>query len=392
MRIVIVAAVFPPEPVVSARILYELACNLSVSHDVIVLKPRPSRPHGFIFGSFEANNKIRVVELKSFVYSRSNFIGRSIESISFGISSSFFLLYNNKRYDCVYNGAWPLFGQLFVSITCAIFKKKYILPIQDIYPEAVSHRIPYSMRWLMNIFRSIDKINLKLASRSYTISDNLRHYISSTRGLKLEKLDLIYNWQNTSDFTFSEMSKRTERFSFMYLGNIGKASGVISLIDLFNRAGLHNCDLFIAGSGSVRHEAEEFTLLNNIDNVHFLDVPFGNVDAVQQMADVLILFTLGNTSIYSVPSKLPAYMMSSKPVLAFVHPDSETSRIINLSGCGWAVDSNNDTAFIQLLRQIPSVERDTLYNFGKNGSAFAREYMSEKNLNLLVRLVENLEY
>jgi glycosyltransferase involved in cell wall biosynthesis len=390
MRIVIVAAVFPPEPVVSARILYELACRLSVSHEVIVLKPRPSRPHGFLFENFEPNNKIRVIELVSFVYSRSNFIGRFIESISFGMSSSFFLFYNYKRYDIVYNGAWPLFGQLFVSLTCAIFQKKYLLPIQDIYPEAVSHRIPYSFRWLLNILRMIDKINLRLASKIYTISDNLRQYISLTRGVKLEKIDLLYNWQNTSDFSFSPMAKRSERFSFMYLGNIGKASGIIYLIDFFNRAGLDKCDLYIAGSGSVRREAEEFTHLNQIDNVHFLDVPFGNVDAVQQMADVLILFTLGNTSIYSVPSKLPAYMMSSKPVLAFVHPESETSRIINSSGCGWAVDSNNNTAFIKLLQQIPGLETSRLDHFGKNGSAFAREYMSEKNLNLLVLMIENL--
>lgn len=45
-RILIVTAVFPPEPVVSAQISYDLATELSKKYNVTVLCPPPTRPNG----------------------------------------------------------------------------------------------------------------------------------------------------------------------------------------------------------------------------------------------------------------------------------------------------------------------------------------------------------
>lgn len=390
MRIIIVAAVFPPEPVVSSRTLHELALALSDSHDVTVIRPRPSRPHGFSFESLESDPNIRVIQLGSFVYSRSKFLGRFLESMSFGIHSAIFLIFNARRFDVVYNGAWPLFGQLFVNLVCLFFSKKVLLPVQDIYPEAIENRIPQLFKFLYIILMTVDKVNLKIATRVYTISEKMRRYIAESRKLEAGKIDIIYNWQNTSDFTDIVKNVESSRFTFMFLGNIGKISGIIKLIDLFQKAGCENCDLIIAGNGSLRNEAEEFTRIREIANVHFMDVPPGKVDEIQKMANILVLFTLDNAAIYSVPSKLPSYMMSSKPVLAFVHPDSESSRIINLSDCGWSIDSKSEAEFVEKLRELPELDSCTLDILGNNGRKFARENFSEENLAVLVRVIENM--
>ena len=46
--VLIISAVFPPEPIVSAKLSEDIANGL-VEHDikVIVLHPRPTRPYGF---------------------------------------------------------------------------------------------------------------------------------------------------------------------------------------------------------------------------------------------------------------------------------------------------------------------------------------------------------
>lgn len=48
--VLIISAVFPPEPIVSAKLSEDIANGL-VEHDikVIVLHPRPTRPYGFEF-------------------------------------------------------------------------------------------------------------------------------------------------------------------------------------------------------------------------------------------------------------------------------------------------------------------------------------------------------
>ena len=48
MNILIISAVFPPEPVVSANLSRDLAEELSKNNQVTVLCPKPTRPNGFI--------------------------------------------------------------------------------------------------------------------------------------------------------------------------------------------------------------------------------------------------------------------------------------------------------------------------------------------------------
>ena len=47
--ILLASSVFPPEPVVSATIGFDLAEALSVDSEVMVVTPKPTRPLGFLF-------------------------------------------------------------------------------------------------------------------------------------------------------------------------------------------------------------------------------------------------------------------------------------------------------------------------------------------------------
>ena len=58
-NILIITAVFPPEPVTSATLNYDLAVALSLDYNVTVLTPRPSRPAGFDFSSIKHEDNLR---------------------------------------------------------------------------------------------------------------------------------------------------------------------------------------------------------------------------------------------------------------------------------------------------------------------------------------------
>ena len=84
LKILIISAVFPPEPVVSASLSKDIATELAKKHEVTVICPNPSRPHGFIFEKENDDKDYQVVRLNSYTYSESKIIGRLMENYIFG--------------------------------------------------------------------------------------------------------------------------------------------------------------------------------------------------------------------------------------------------------------------------------------------------------------------
>ncbi|MGD9930640.1 MAG: hypothetical protein AB7U05_11525 [Mangrovibacterium sp.] len=73
--ILLVSAVFPPEPVVSATIAHDLAVTLSDDATVRVLRPKPTRPYGFSFDCLRMEyKKFEHVILPSYTCARSGLL------------------------------------------------------------------------------------------------------------------------------------------------------------------------------------------------------------------------------------------------------------------------------------------------------------------------------
>ena len=67
-KIIIISAVFPPEPMVSASISFDLAESLSGIHEITVPSPAPSSPAGYNFSQpVNSLKNFKHIELKSFI-------------------------------------------------------------------------------------------------------------------------------------------------------------------------------------------------------------------------------------------------------------------------------------------------------------------------------------
>jgi len=89
LNILIVSAVFRPEPIVSARLSEDIAIELAVDHKVTVISPRPTRPFGFTFLSKHNSKCYSLINLNSYTCPESNLFGRFKESYSFGLAKSY---------------------------------------------------------------------------------------------------------------------------------------------------------------------------------------------------------------------------------------------------------------------------------------------------------------
>ena len=394
-KILIISCVFPPEPVVSAMLSEDIATGLSEEKRVVVLCPRPTRPKGFHFSQINAREDYKVVHLKSFTYARSSLLGRLYESYSFGKYCAKYINNHAQEFRLIYINSWPLFSQFRIIKSAKKFNIRSVIHIQDIYPESLINKLPFCKKIALKILLPIDKYSLRNATHIICISENMKLFLQSTRKIPAEKFTVIPNWQNEEKFiSYRSLNARQrsglrESLTFMYLGNNGPLAGVDHLIKSFIRANISNAKLIVAGAGSKTDACKKLVSDLNGDGIEFLTVPEGKVAEIQDLADVMLLPVKKNGAMSSIPSKLPAYMFSAKPIIGSLDLQSDTAKAIIQSGCGIVVEPENETELINAMKEVSKWSKQVLEEKGNAGFEYGMLHFSKKeNLNKVISIIE----
>ncbi len=396
-KVLIISAVFPPEPVVSAQISECLASELSKNHKVTVLSPQPTRPYGHHFDELTNKTDYQVKRLNSYTCPKFNVIGRFCESISFGVHCKQYIKKNHKDIDIIYLNSWPLFSQYVIIREAKKYQIKTITHIQDIYPESLLEKLPLG-KFLNTFLLPLDRYILRNSTKVLAISEQMKDYLSQSRQIDISKFVVVYNWQDEDSFIRYRNSKKNQEdinrpFVFMYLGNNGPLAGVDLLIKSFALANIPNSKLIIAGKGSMTNDSIELARLLGAKNIEFMAVPNGAVPEIQDMADVMLLPVKRNGARSSVPSKLPAYMFSAKPIIGSVDLDSDTAKAIQSANCGIIVNPEDKNMLSKAMVDISQWNKKELMERGEFGFHFAMQnYSKESNLTNLITLIENQLY
>ncbi|WP_027377819.1 glycosyltransferase family 4 protein [Kaistella palustris] len=395
----IISCVFPPEPTVSGQVMFDVATALSETGKVKVITPKPTRPFNFKFDEKRvASHNFEHLVTDSFTSPQMTLLGRYKESKSFGKWCYDYITENHKDIELVYMNAWPLFSQE------AIIKaaKKYNIPcvtiIQDIYPESLTNKLPVGKGLIQSILLKKDRFILQNSTKVLCISDNMKAYLAKTRNLPLDHFSVIVNWQDENTFIqyldeSTAAAKHTENtpFTYMYLGNNGPVAGVEFLIECFVKAAVPNSRLVIAGSGSKKEDCENLAKSLNAHNVEFMSVPEGKVPQTQAIADVMLLPVKKNGAYSSIPSKLPAYMFSKKPIIGSLDVDSDTAKAISDADAGIVVEPEDPEKLVGAIREIASWSSEKIQQKGENGFKYAMENFSKSgNLKKITKIIESL--
>ena len=395
-EIIIVNAVYPPEPVVSAQIGRDLAVHLAQEGGrVTVLCPFPTRPAGAQYSEYRKNDGVRVarvegvevIRLPSFTAPESTVINRMRESFSFGQHVHQYLKRHYADVDVIYANTWPLLGQAFIARYCKRRGIPLVLHIQDIYPESLLCKWPLALRGVLApLLTAFDRWIVRQATRVVVISENMRRTYVEGRGLAPEKVVVISNWIDEGRFSRlparSDACKRygvpEEKFTFLFLGNVGPVAGVHGLIEAFHAAQLKQAQLVIAGDGSAKAACIELVKRLMASDVLFISDPdVGNVPMLQSIAHVCLLPLRKGAGMSSMPSKLPAYMFSAKPVLATVDVESDTARSIREAKCGWMGEPENTQWLAAKMTEISILPTAELTAMGQRGLAYSLMHFSK---------------
>lgn len=399
MKIVIISACAPPEPVGAGRISWDIAEYMAgINFEVWLISPRPSRPVDVKYPKVrkttidKVSNNFFHVRINSFSYPNFNLFLRMVESFDFGFKSIRFVNRRIGGYDLLYALPWPFIGQMAVQL----FRRNKNIPliwnIQDLYPESFLHKI--KLKSIKAFFKPLYLVDRYLANKSdhlALVSDTIQQVYLFDRNIAPNKLSVIRNWQDESEFGMTLLAKSIlhdkyqlgflkDKFVFMYLGNIGPVASVDIIISSFTKLNKENSVLIIAGSGSYKRKCQ--TLADNLgsSNIYFIEVPLGlkPVVELQSLADVLLLPIHPEAADSSIPSKLIAYMLSKKPIITSANIISETAIAVKESNCGWITETNELKDWISVFMHVLDLDRGVLKDIGIRGYEFAINNYSKK--------------
>lgn len=392
--ILLISAVFPPEPIVSANLSYDIATQLSKKgNEVTVISPKPSRPYGHVFvNEINTEVKFKHIILDSYISPKSRIFGRFIESYSFGQYSKKFISEHADEIEIVYINTWPLLAQYYAIKTAKKYSIPIILHIQDIYPESLAKKLPNVLSQIVQLsFVRFDKINLKNATKIIAISGNMKKFLETKRKIVSQKIDVVRNWQNDDKFISFRHKERKENnlFTFMYVGSISASAGVDHIIQAFKTIdNKDNKRLVIAGSGSDKEKCKK--LASNSSSIEFWDAPYNEIPEIQSKADVLLLSLKKGVGLTASPSKFTAYLFSKKTVIASLDLESDTAKCIEESGCGFVCLPEDVTDLSNTMDEVSRISLEKLDEMGQKGYQYALNNLSKKeNLKKITEIIQN---
>jgi colanic acid biosynthesis glycosyl transferase WcaI len=409
MRIVIVSALFPPEPVISAQTSAHIAEALvRRGHRVTVLTPYPSRPAGKLYPGFSRRLFSRQTGPEGFEIRRcfstfspkSSMVSRFMENLSFGLTGGWAVV-TMARPDVLYANTWPALATGILSFLCRIRHIPLVISIQDVYPESLiaqgriraNGAIARCMRWIDGVIAQDADVVIVISERFAKIYEESRHVVR-------ERLHVIPNWL-AEDTIILDLDDAAEQFRaqkgipreallFAYGGNVGAASGLESVIEVFrNLSGLEGIYLLIGGEGSHLAKCQRLALDCGGRVVFHTPWPIEETSLLLRAADVLVLPTRGTQSLASMPSKLITYMLAGRPVIALALPDSDMAVMIQRSGCGWIVEPDRPEQLLTLIQEIADTIPEQRAQRGQAGRDFAlRNLTRNTNVPNVVGILE----
>jgi glycosyltransferase involved in cell wall biosynthesis len=333
----------------------------------------------------EIKEGINIIFSRTLSTVHKNFIWRAIAFLSFSISS-FFEAVKVKNVDIIWGTSPPIF-QALTAMTVSILKRKpFVFELRDLWIDFAKDLNIVNNSLIIYISKRIEIILYKKAEKIIVNSPGFIPFIEKKVGNG--KICLIPNGVTTKEFLIEgELTKKfrtslglENKFVVMYVGNIGIANDIESIIESAEILRNYNeiCFLVIGG-GIKKQEFIEYTKDKSLDNIIFLDpIPKKDIPVVISSADVC-LATLKNTPLFKTvyPNKVFDYMASGKPTVLAI--DGVIREIIENAKGGIFVSPGNSKELAEAIL-VYYKNRELAVMHGKNARYFVKKYFEREKI------------
>ena len=278
----------------------------------------------------------------------------------------------------------PLDPQKILLKTCRRNGIKFIFWLQDVYGVAIEQtlrkRIPLIGTLIGRYYTSLEKKLLNQSDKIIAISDDFKNLLHQW-GLAIETIEVIQNWGPVDDIPllpksnpWSKEHGLADKINLLYSGTLGLKHNPELLLKLALFFKDHkNVRIVVISEGL---GAEWLLQKKNELGLHHLMImryqPFEVLPYTLASADILLAVLNSEAGIYSVPSKILAYLCAGKPLLAAIPKENLSARIISDFNSGIVVSPNDTIELTTKAKQL--IEDEKLrFEMAKAGRAYAEK-------------------
>lgn len=390
MKILLLTQWFDPEPTFKGLAFAKQLKKQG--HDVQVITGFPNYPGGKIYEGYklkiyqkEQIDGISILRVPLYPSHNSSAIGRIFNYISFAFMAIIFGIFFTKKSDVMYAYHPPLTVGLAAIIIKFFRRIPVVYDIQDMWPDTLKSTGMISNEKVLNIVEQVCKIVYKYVNHIVVLSPGFKNLLIK-RGVPENKISVIYNWCDENnldsnlpiDAKFKELLKG--KFNIIFAGNMGKAQGLTSLIQVAKNISKINSNIqfVMIGRGTEVELLIKMVENEGLNNVQFIpQQPMNKIGSFLKEADVLLIH-LKKDPLFeiTIPSKTQAYMSIGKAIIMGVEGDA--ADLIESSKCGVVVEPENISEIENAVMNIYSLSEQEKNKLAQNAKEFYFNHLSLK--------------
>ncbi|MBZ0244490.1 MAG: glycosyltransferase family 4 protein [Cyclobacteriaceae bacterium] len=364
MRILFLSDNFPPEHNAPATRTYE-HCKEWVKQGakVTVVTCAPNFPKGKVFNGYKNKIKqiewiegIKVIRVWSFISPNSGIFKRSLDFVSYAITSFLFGLW--IKCDIIVATSPQFFTAVSGWALGFIKRKKWVMEVRDIWPESIKAVGAVKANWIIVVLEKIELFLYRSATKIVVVTDSFKKNIVS-RGIDGDKIVVIKNGVDVSilkpqpkDSRLINQLNLKNKFVVGYIGTHGLAHSLDFIIECIHKLNNDSFQFIFIGDGAEKQNLVSRAQKLNLINVQFIDsVPKAEIGNYLSILDVALVPLKRSDTFQSViPSKIFETAALGVPILLGV--DGETRKIIETYDAGLFFEPENEIDFLAKLQLV----------------------------------------
>lgn len=399
MKILFLTDNFPPEVNAPASRTFDHAKEwVSKGHDITVITCVPNFPQGKVYAGYrnklyqtEVMDGIKVIRVWSYITANKGFIKRTLDYISFSVTSFFAGLF--QKADVIVATS-PQFFTALSGRTLAFWKRlPWIMEVRDLWPESIKTVGAMKDNIFIRYFEWQEMRCYRSAKKIVVVTDSFRKKLIS-RGVDENKISVVKNGVDRSLFMPEPKDEEIiaklglkDKKVIGYIGTHGMAHKLDFILECAKKMdGKNDYHFLLIGSGAEKDNLLKLKDSLNLSNVTMLDpVPKSEVKRYISVLDVsLINLKKSDLFLTVIPSKIFENAAMEIPILMGV--GGEAKDIIESYGAGLCFEPESETDFMAKLDLLLS--DDDFYEKCKSGcrklaADFDRKVLADKMLNVI---------
>jgi colanic acid biosynthesis glycosyl transferase WcaI len=262
-----------------------------------------------------------------------------------------------RRVDGVVAMSPPLTLGLTGRLVAWSHRAPLVFNIQDVFPDAAVRTGAITDRRVIAVASWVERLSYRSADAVTVLSDDLADNVRAkvpphVRG----RVHVIPNFVDADQIRPGPRltAYRAEHDIgsepvVMYAGNVGFSQSLEMFVDAARA--IPAATFVVNGDGAARPMLESCG--RDVPNLRFVGYqPPERLPEVLSSADVHVVPLRAGLGAVSVPSKIYSILAAGRPVVAAIDPGTEVTRILDASGGGVAVPSDDSEAFVAAVADL----------------------------------------